>query len=132
MRAEDIAFDENHRMYDVAIDGQREPVTLELSDALETADELLCRDYTQRTAGFIDASRAWFPAARERIANDAGNGDGLKLMTIYVLFEQDRKDSLYGLLFHLDSDRDHGRGMMLNGEDFRIPKYGDASVAFEG
>lgn len=53
-------------------------------------------------------------------------------MTIYVLFEQDRKDSLYGLLFHLDSDRDHGRGMMLNGEDFRIPKYGDASVAFEG
>ncbi|MCW4455135.1 hypothetical protein OK348_10015 [Flavobacterium sp. MXW15] len=119
-------------MYDVAIDGQREPVTLEISDALEAADEILRRDYRERIAGFVDASREWLPAARARIVSDVGNDDGLKLMTIYVLFEQDREDSLYGLLFNLDSDRDHARGMMLSGEDFRISKYGDASVAFEG
>ena len=132
MNLSDIEFDKNYCIYGIIIDGQTTPITLEISDELEAAYELLHDDYKERLACFINSSDKWFPMACEKIISEVVNADGLKLMTIYVLFEQSQSDSLYGLLFNLDSDREHGRGMMLNGENFKILKYGDASVAFEG
>ncbi|MCL1873567.1 MAG: hypothetical protein FWF85_05575 [Clostridiales bacterium] len=131
MKPSEIVFDENYCIYDIAIDGQTDPITLEISDGLEAADELLLDDYKERIACFVNSSVEWFQIACDRIISEVGNADGLKLMTIYVLFEQDQDNSLYGLLFNLDFDREHGRGMMINGENFNILKYGGASVAFE-
>jgi len=132
MKPSEIVFDENYCIYDIFIDGATDPITLEISDGLEAADELLRDDYKDRIACFVTSSGKWVPIACDKIISEVGNADGLKLMTIYVLFEQNQDDSLYGLLFTLDFDREHGRGMMLNGENFKILKYGDASVAFEG
>jgi len=132
MDSSDIVFDENYCIYDVIIDAQKSPITLEISDALKAADELLQDNYKNRIASFVNSSREWLPIATREILNEVKNPSGLELTTIYVLFEQDQEMSVYGLLFNLDFDREHGRGMMLNGEDFKILKYGDSSVAFEG
>jgi hypothetical protein len=93
---------------------------------------VLRQDYRQKIAGFMQASAQWLQNARQEVVSDVGNDEGLELMTVYVLFEQDAERSLYGLLFNVDADREHGRGMMLDGEDFSIVKYGEGSVAFEG
>jgi len=132
MKPSEIVFDKNYCMYGIVIDGQMDPVTLSISDELEAAYELLRDDYKDKIAGFVNSSGKWFPIACEKIISEVDNTDGLRLMTIYVLFEQSQSDSLFGLLFNLEFDREHGRGMMLNGESFEILKYGDASVAFEG
>ena len=132
MKPSEIEFDKNYCMYDIIIDEQTNPITLEILDDLEAADELLQDGYKERIACFVNSSEKWFPAACEKIVSEVGDACGLKLMTVYILFEQNENDSLYGLLFNLDFDREHGRGMVLNGEDFGILKYGDASVAFEG
>jgi hypothetical protein len=132
MDSSDIIFDDEYCMYGIPINGQTEPVCLEISDGLYAADELLRGDYKSRIADFLNSSKAWFPIAFDKITSDVGNSDGLRLMTIYVLFEQNQKNSLYGLLFNLNCDREHGRGMMINGENFKIEKYGEAWVAFQG
>jgi hypothetical protein len=132
MNPDDIVFDENYCLDDIKIDGQSDSVIVTISDGLDAADELLCNDYKKRIANFINSSGKWLPVARKVIIDEIGNDDGLELITIFVLFEQNAKNSLFGLLFSLDADREHGRGMMLDGESFNIVKYGDASVAFEG
>jgi len=132
MKSSEIVFNEKYCINNITIDGQMSPITLVISDGLDAAYELLQDGYKERLAGFVNSSVKWFPIAYERIISEVDNTDGLRLMTIYVLFEQSQSDSLFGLLFSLDFDREHGRGMMLNGETFEILKYGDASVAFEG
>jgi predicted ATP-dependent endonuclease of OLD family len=132
MRIENVAFDENHCVEEVQIDGQASVVTLTISDALDAAHDALRREYKKRIADFVNSSSQWLPMARQKIVSDVRNENGLKLMEIFVLFEQDAEKSLFGLLFNLDFDREHGKGMMLDGESFDIVKYGEGSVAFEG
>jgi len=132
MYKNDIMFDEDYCLYDIFIDEEINPITLVISDGLYAADEILQDNYKGRIANFINSSKKWFPIAYEKIVSEIGNVDGLRLTKIYILFEQDQNNGLYGLSFNLDFDREHGRGMMLDGESFAILKYGDASVAFEG
>jgi hypothetical protein len=132
MNSNEIIFDENHCIYDVVLGEQIDPIAIEISDSLKAANEILADDYKNRVANFVNSSKEWFPIALNKIKGEIDNISGLKLMTIYILYEQNQNDSIDGLLFNLDFDREHGRGMMLNGENFNILKYGDASVAFEG
>ena len=130
MKPSEIVFDENYCMYGIVIDEQKDPVTLSILDDLEAAYELLGDEYKERIAAFINSSAQWFPIAWDKITGEVGNAEGLRLITVYVLFEQNQKDSVFGLLFSLDFDREHGRGMKLSGENFTILKYGEAHVAF--
>ena len=81
-------------------------------------------------ANFVNDSAKWFNIARNRILRDVEDADGLKLMTVYVLFEQEARSGLFGLLFNLNADREHGRGMKMDGTDYEIVAYGEAHVAF--
>ena len=132
MKTSEIIFNEKYCIYGIIINEQVNPIYLKISDELESAYELLQDDYKERIADFVNSSGKWFPIACEKIISEVDNADGLRLISIHVLFEQSQSDSLFGLMFSLDFDREHGRGMMLNGETFEILKYGDADVAFEG
>ena len=132
MNAMDIAFNEDLRMTLPTLAGLDMPLFLVLSDDLDAAFEPLELPYKQRMVRFLNASETWLPIARQRILADVGNLDGLALTTVFVLFEQQAASSVFGLLFELDADEEHGRGLMLDGDSFAILKYGDASVAFEG
>jgi hypothetical protein len=130
MNATEIVFDEDHCMDYVAISKQATPITLAVADWLEAADEDLRVDYKNKITNFVNSSEIWFPIAFDKIKQEIGNTDGLQLTMIYILFEQNQNDSLYGLSFNLDADEEHGRGMVLNGENFKIVEYGQASVSF--
>jgi len=130
MNKNDIMFDEDYCLNDIYIDEEVNPITLEILDSLYAADEVLQDDYKERIADFINSSKKWFPIAYEKIVSEIGNADGLRLMKIFVLFEQNQSNSLFGLSFNLDFDREHGRGMKLDGDNFAVLKYGEASDAF--
>ena len=121
MKKDDVVFDENYCIYNVGVQGQKDLVTLTILDDLTAADEVLRDDYKERIAQFVNSSDEWFSIALDAIKKDVGDGDdGIKLMTVYVLFEQNSDRSIFGLLFNLDSDREHGKGMQLSGESFDI------------
>lgn len=130
MNSKDISFDENYCMYDVYIDEQKDPVAIELSDSLEAVDEVLTESYKEKIADFVNKSAKWFNSAEKKIFDDVKDVDGLKLMTIYVLSEQESLNEVFGLLFNLNKDREHGRGMKIEGKNLEIIEYGDAHVAF--
>jgi hypothetical protein len=132
MNSSDIVFDENYCMYGIFINEQVDSICLSISDGLKAADEVLQDVYKDRISNFVNSSEEWFPIASNAIESEIGNTDGLQLITIFILFEQNQKNSVFGLSFELDADEEHGRGMMLDGGNFKILKYGDASVSFEG
>ena len=132
MTENEVVFDSDLSIFDVNISSQNKSIILKISEDIDAAYELLERPYKKKIADFVNSSGGWFPVAVNAIKQDVSNIDGLELTTIFVLFEQNSNESVFGLLFELDADVEHGRGLMVSGEDFHIIKYGDASVAFEG
>jgi hypothetical protein len=110
MRIENVAFDENHCVEEVQIDGQASVVTLTISAALDAAHDALRREYKKRIADFVNASSRWLPMARQKIVSDVRNEDGIKLMEIFVFVRAGCREKLFGLLFNLDFYREHGKG----------------------
>lgn len=53
-----------------------------------------------------------------------------QLMAIYLLSEQTSSDLIFGLLFRVDAEVEHGRGMKISLEEMTIIDYGDADRAF--
>ena len=53
-----------------------------------------------------------------------------QLMVIYLLSEQTSSDFIFGLLFRVDAEVEHGRGMKISLEEMAIIDYGDADRAF--
>ena len=53
-----------------------------------------------------------------------------QLMAIYLLSEQISSDFIFGLLFKVDTEVEHGRGMKISLEGMTIIDYGDADRAF--
>lgn len=51
-------------------------------------------------------------------------------MAIYLLSEQTDADFIFGLLFGVKADSEHGRGMKLRLDPLEILDYGLADVAF--
>lgn len=132
MTESEVVFDADHSIFNVNISAQSKTIILKISEDIDAAYELLESSYQKKIADFINASGGWFPVAVNAIRKDVSNIDGLELTTVFVLSEQNSNESVFGLLFELDADEEHGRGLMMSGEDFHIIKYGDASVAFEG
>lgn len=53
-----------------------------------------------------------------------------QLMAIYLLSEQTSSDLIFGLLFRVDAEVEHGRGMKISLEEMIIIDYGDTDRAF--
>ena len=51
-------------------------------------------------------------------------------MTIYILSEQNVNSIIFGLLFRVEIDIEHGRGLKMDGETLKILEYGTAEVSF--
>lgn len=132
MKPDEINFDENYSMDQVAISEQLTPVCITILDELEAVEQPLTDEYKNVIVDFINNSVKWYSDAINIIKEDVKNIDGIKLMTIYVLFEQNDLNHVFGLLFNLNFDREHGRGMVIDGNDFSIISYGGAEKAFGG
>ena len=51
-------------------------------------------------------------------------------MEIFILSEQNSNEMIYGVLFNVDGDREHGRGMKIRGEDLSVIEFGLSEVAY--
>jgi len=124
-----ISFDDEKSAI-VRINAQRELVFVELSDSLDAFDEELSDHYVSTISTFIGQSDVWYRNCVNVLNGDQAAGNFFRLMVIYVLFEQSSSDSVFGLLFRVDGDIEHGRGFKVNGDDFSIMEYGLGDISF--
>jgi hypothetical protein len=130
MESSDIKFRADLTM-PFKIDQQpQQPVVLEISDSLETSEQVLQLPYKEKIAEFINSSASWYEASIKKIEAETSNPGKIKLMRIYVLSEQDVDSLVFGLMYRIDSDIEHGRGLKIDGKTLEIIEYGIGDVAF--
>lgn len=135
MTRRDILFDENLET-SVYFEDLNKTVRLVLSDSLFAADEKLTEEYKTKISDFINCFSHWYgisiKAIRQRARNiyelDVDDNE-IELMSIYILFEQDQPP-LYGLGFRVEFDIEHGCGLKITGENYKIIEIGSADIAF--
>ena len=124
---ESIIFDDDLEM-SVFIPEQQDSIRLVLSDELALADEVMSNDYKEKIVHMLGASAYWYELAEKRIFSELSMMG--QLMVIYLLSEQTSSDFIFGLLFRVDAEVEHGRGMKISLEEMAIIDYGDADRAF--
>lgn len=129
MNSSDIKFNSRFRM-PLKIDEEPKAVSLRISDDLEASEEELQTPYKEKIAKFVNSSATWYPLAIEKIKSEDGEPGKTRLLTIHILSEQDSDAMVFGLAFTVDIDREHQRGMKINGETLEILEYGIGDVAF--
>ena len=112
----------------VFISEQEDSIRLVLSDELALADEIMANDYKEKIVHMLGASAYWYELAEKRIFSELSMMG--QLMAIYLLSEQTSSDFIFGLLFRVDAEVEHGRGMKISLEEMTIIDYGDADRAF--
>ena len=129
MDSADIKFNLKLRM-PFRIDQQPDSVLLEISDSLEAAEEHLQIPYKEKIAKFLNASKTWYPMAVEKIMSEATTPGKVRLLQVFILSEQAVNSIVFGLMFGVDSDVEHGRGLKVDGDTLKIIEYGIGDVAF--
>jgi len=124
---ESIIFDDDLEM-SVFIPEQQDSIRLVLSDELALADEVMSNDYKEKIVHMLRASAYWYELAEKRIFSELSMMG--QLMVIYLLSEQTSSDFIFGLLFRVDAEVEHGRGMKISLEEMTIIDYGDTDRAF--
>ena len=124
---ESIIFDDDLEM-SVFIPEQQDSIRLVLSDELALADEVMSNDYKEKIVHMLGSSAYWYELAEKRIFSELSMMG--QLMAIYLLSEQTSSDFIFGLLFRVDAEVEHGRGMKISLEGMTIIDYGDADRAF--
>lgn len=130
MNLNNIDFSDDFTISDILIEEQENSIELILSDELSVMDEEITTEYKRKILNFMSNSSIWYDAAKNHILKDTGDISGLRLTTVYILSEQDVDEIIFGLSFNLNFDREHGRGIQINGETLEIVQYGEAHVAF--
>ena len=135
MNSNDIVFDENLEFY-TSIGEANNEICVVLSDDLKAAEEELTDEYKAQISGFINDYSKWrekaFIAINDRSKkeySDTSEENNIQLLNIFVLFEQGESE-LYGLEFGVDCDIEHGCGLKISRDDYKIIGIGNADIAF--
>lgn len=136
INSDDIVFDEDLMFY-TSIEGLKEEAYLILSDGLYAAGEELSENYKSQIAAFLNKAPDWYPKAIQAIKDwaqkeynlDTVSENDIELLNVYILYEQKDKE-LYGLEFSVDFEEEHGCGIKITEEDFKIMEIGEGHVAF--
>ena len=90
--------------------------------------EVMANDYKEKIVHMLGTSAYWYELAEKRIFSELSIMG--QSMAIYLLSEQTSSDLIFGLLFRVDAEVEHGRGMKISLEEMAIIDYGDADRAF--
>lgn len=129
MDVPDIKFNSKLRM-PFSIAQQSQTVLVELSDELAASEEVLRKPYKQKIVDFLNSSQVWFPIAIEKIQREEDPSVSFRLLQIFILSEQDADSLIFGLVFWVNVDVEHQRGMKIDGDTMHILEYGIGDVAF--
>ena len=95
---------------------------------LTLLDEVMANDYKEIIVHMLGSPAHRYELAEKRIFSELSMMG--QLMAIYLLSEQTSSDFSFGLLFRVDAEVEHGRGMKISLEEMAIIDYGDADRAF--
>ncbi|QIM68350.1 hypothetical protein [Basfia succiniciproducens] len=127
MNVNDIMFSDNLEMY-ISIPEESHSINLVIADYLELAEQDLSVEYKQKIIKMIGQSGEWYSLGQNRIFDDLSEKG--ELMSIFLLSEQTEDEFVIGLLFRVEIDVEHGRGMKISLNSMSILKYGIGEVAF--
>lgn len=112
----------------VSIPEEKDLVNLIIADYLALAEEELSIEYREKIIDMLERSSEWYSLAQDRIHKELSERG--ELMSIYLLSEQNSDEFKIGLLFRIESDIEHGRGMKISIKEMNIIEYGYADAAF--
>lgn len=117
---------------EISIQEQKESILLYISDELSVVDDIdnIPDEYESNILDFLSRSNEWYPINLDRIRLEVGTNIVIKLMSIYILTEPRESPLIFGLLYRISSDIEHGRGMKMNTDTMEIIEYGLGDVAF--
>lgn len=127
MNIDDIKFNDDLEMK-LFIPEQKDSIRLVISDDLALSEEVITNKYKEKIINMVRTSAYWYDLAEKRIFSEISMMG--QLMAIYLLSEQSSSDFIFGLLFRVEADVEHGRGMKISLEDMKIIEYGEADIAF--
>lgn len=124
----DLIFDQNMETL-LHIPEQAEQLYLSVSDDLSIYSEApIGADYREKISTMLSLSGKWFALAQEKLQTELGERG--RLMAVYLLSEPSDEDFIFGLLFRVEADIEHGRGMKLGLNSLEILDYGLGETAF--
>ena len=68
--------------------------------------------------------------ANQRLNKEFSETNNFRLLQIILLSEYSDPEFIVGLMFRVEQDVEHGRGMKISLEEMTIIDYGDADRAF--
>jgi len=135
LKPKDIIFED----YSLTIDdpvNEGEKLILHISDGLYACDEEHTEEYKNKICDFLNSSSKWYDTCTKAIKHKAKSEYNMEcsdaeivLVEIYILFEQN-EEPLFGIGFGVDFDNEHGVGIQVSGNDYKIAKVGEADTAF--
>ena len=129
MQPNELNFDDD-RSTQIKLPEQEKPLTLTISDSLNAYDEEITSGYKKRISEFLNSSNIWFKVCVDKLRKDLNAGSDYRLMEIFILSEQNSISMIFGILFNVSGDKEHGRGFKINEKDFSIIEYGLSDVAY--
>ncbi len=129
MKLNEINFNDDCSMI-VTIPEQEKSIMLTVSDSLMAYEEEISITYKKKIVEFLNLSSIWYSICIDRLRKDITTGTKYRLMEIFILSEQNSNEMIYGVLFNVDGDREHGRGMKIRGEDLSVIEFGLSEVAY--
>lgn len=122
-----IVFDDHYEMI-INIPEQDQPVTLSISDDLDAAYKPLSKIFQEKIIDFLNKSSTWYDLGKKKINHEFSKDTPSRLLTIYILSENLEEDIIFGLLYRIEEDIEHGRGIKIT-SNMEIIEYGIGDVA---
>lgn len=129
MQIKEFYFDDNLEML-VHIPQQNNQITLAISDELGISNNNLTAKYKSKINHIFSNLDKLLLMANQRLNNEFPETNKFRLLEIILLSEDNDPDFIVGLMFRVEQDIEHGRGMKISLNSMSIIEYGLADVAF--
>ena len=129
MEIKEFHFDDDLEMV-MHIPQQKNEVILAISDELDISTDNLTEEYKQKINLMLSQLDQILLVANQRLNKEFSETNNFRLLQIILLSEYSDPEFIVGLMFRVEQDVEHGRGMKISINSMEIIEYGLADVAF--
>lgn len=129
MEIKEFYFDDDLEMV-IHIPQQKDEVILAISDELDISTDNLTEEYKQKMNQMFSRLDQILLIANQRLNKEFSETNNFRLLQIILLSEYSDPEFIVGLMFRVEQDVEHGRGMKISINSMEIIDYGLADVAF--
>ena len=129
MEIKEFYFDDDLEMV-IHIPQQKDEVILAISDELDISTDNLTEEYKQKMNQMFSRLDQILLIVNQRLNKEFSETNNFRLLQIILLSEYSDPEFIVGLMFRVEQDVEHGRGMKISINSMEIIDYGLADVAF--